>query len=604
MINKFAPRINMTATVNNVGYQNEYTLQTTNIRTESKQRIPLSKYNQDDGNFDHVVAGIEKHIANSGGNLDRFVKQVPVAAITTTQSWVDLHGGGDAVFPDIDEDYWDYPVTALVDNEILLIDGNHRVNRKIARGVGQIEVLVFPIKTTQTESIVKIRRDKNEKFGVFIDEMEPNGDKLANIGEFELWWSIGYGNTGRVAVQLWHPKSKTMAGYIKLERPDFHIETDKTYVTALSIVHDEFAGKGIVLKGYVALLKLGYSLLSDNLQTEGGMKIWQRLAKTQGINVYAVAYDPNDDDGFIYSAVDPNDLSDANFGVYDNNEELSALSKEAEKYAALFGKLASKTHEPNFDEHPDHDEITAKMAMLSDELDRIAFEKDSYHKDARGVRGSRLMAVYNKKIKTTESIKKPHPKDTLGIKRADMPQVHRDHYPELLRYLKSHGGDFANSTVHASKLKAVQSEFSDAGVEKMMQKKGVTSDGKDKKPLIVSSDFYIIDGHHRWLAAYNMDETVPIMQISLPVRKLFQLVKDFKHTTYKDIHEEATPQPGTDAWFQHWFSRPKLTRNEVDQLKEEAVNFIKKSKEVRNEKTSTDRGSNRDPGSNERRRTR
>lgn len=353
LIDKFAPKIGMYLIVNDHSDYVHYVLRKkpkkmkTTESTEIKQQIPLSQYNQDRGNFDHVVIGIENKIEKSNGDLSRFVKMVPIAALTTTQSWLDDHGGGDPVFPDIDEDYEDYPVTALIGNELLLLDGNHRINRLIRSKKTHVEVLVFP-------------------------------------------------------------------------------------------------------------------------------------------------------------------------------------------------------------------------------------------------------------FKINESIKKPHPKDTLGIKRADMPQVHRDHYPELLDYLTSHGGNFKNSTVHASELKPVQSEFSDAGVEKMMQKKGVTSDGKDKKPLIVSSDYYIIDGHHRWLAAYNMDETVPIMQISLPVKKLFQLVKDFKHTTYKDIHEEATLQPGTDAWFKHWFSRPKLTRDEVDHLKEEAVNFIKKSKGVRNEKTSTDRRSNRDRRSNER----
>jgi hypothetical protein len=37
-------------------------------------------------------------------------------------------------------------------------------------------------------------------------------------------------------------------------------------------------------------------------------------------------------------------------------------------------------------------------------------------------------------------------------------------------------------------------------------------------------------------------------------------------------------QPGTDAWFEHWFSRPYLKRNEVVRLKEQAVKAIKEKK--------------------------
>jgi hypothetical protein len=137
-----------------------------------------------------------------------------------------------------------------------------------------------------------------------------------------------------------------------------------------------------------------------------------------------------------------------------------------------------------------------------------------------------------------KDIKKPRPEDTLGVARADMPQIHANHYPELFNYLKQHGATISKGVVHASELKAVQGEFSDAGVEKMMNK-GVADTGTTrKKPLIVSSDNYIIDGHHRWLAAYNLEEEVPIIKFGLPVKELLQLVRDFKHTTYRGIYKE------------------------------------------------------------------
>jgi ribosomal protein S18 acetylase RimI-like enzyme len=136
-----------------------------------------------------------------------------------------------------------------------------------------------------------------------------------------------------------------------------------------------------------------------------------------------------------------------------------------------------------------------------------------------------------------ETIKKPHPKDTLGVKRHEMPQVHSSHYPELLKYLASHGGKFKTYEVSANALKSVQGEFSDAGVERMIQQKKDGAGSNHRKPIIISSDNYIIDGHHRWLAAWNQDLPVLAMQVSLPVKQLLKLVKDFKHTTYKDIYE-------------------------------------------------------------------
>ena len=43
--------------------------------------------------------------------------------------------------------------------------------------------------------------------------------------------------------------------------------------------------------------------------------------------------------------------------------------------------------------------------------------------------------------------------------------------------------------------------------------------------------------------------------------------------------------PGTDAWFQHWFSRPHLTRKQVDEMKAQVINHINERKS-RHEKTS------------------
>jgi len=273
------------------------------------------------------------------------------------------------------------------------------------------------------------------------------------------------------------------------------------------------------------------------------------------------------------------------------------------------------------------------VAFINSELIVI----DGHHR-ASNAKGQIEVLVFPIRTPTVEAIKKPHPKDTLGVARRDMPQVHRDHYPELIKYLGAHGGNFRRLQMAATDLKAVQSEFSDAGVERMMNNKDQSAGTTRDKPLIVSSDNYIIDGHHRWLAAWNLSETVPVMQISIPVKKLFQLVKDFKHATYKDIHEMSVMEraclegghsledakstrrqanenisstgtarrkqeqrknivPGTDAWFKHWFSLPYLRREQVEQIKNEAIEYIK---EVQHEKATNPRRSNRNRRANER----
>ncbi len=133
-------------------------------------------------------------------------------------------------------------------------------------------------------------------------------------------------------------------------------------------------------------------------------------------------------------------------------------------------------------------------------------------------------------------IVKPDPKDTMGIKRTEMPQVATKDYPEFMDYLKDNGAEFRKETVSAKSLKAVQGEFSDQGVEKALRK------SKLKKASIVSSDNYIIDGHHRWVAALNTGQDVDIIRVNMPAKELLKLVKDFSKTTYKDIYTEKSSQ--------------------------------------------------------------
>ena len=132
-------------------------------------------------------------------------------------------------------------------------------------------------------------------------------------------------------------------------------------------------------------------------------------------------------------------------------------------------------------------------------------------------------------------IEKPDSKDTKGIKRAEMPQVATKDYPEFIEYLKDNGAKFEKVTMPAKALKATQGEFSDAGVEKQLQK---MQDGTPKKPVIASEDNYIIDGHHRWLVAWNTASSVEVFKVNMDADELLKLVKAFPKTTYKDIYTE------------------------------------------------------------------
>jgi len=135
-------------------------------------------------------------------------------------------------------------------------------------------------------------------------------------------------------------------------------------------------------------------------------------------------------------------------------------------------------------------------------------------------------------------IEKPDPKDTLGVKRKEMPQVKSDDYKEFIAYLQNNGAKFTKETIPARDLKAMQKEFSDEGIMKQLMKN--IEQGPNRKAVIASSDDYIMDGHHRWLVAINTGTDLNVFRVNLPAYELYDLVNKFEKTYYKDIYERGS----------------------------------------------------------------
>lgn len=121
-----------------------------------------------------------------------------------------------------------------------------------------------------------------------------------------------------------------------------------------------------------------------------------------------------------------------------------------------------------------------------------------------------------------EWVRFPANSGTLGIPRADMPQIKGEHRGALIAYLKGKGIDYVTEDVPASDLKPTQAEFS----VKKAEKWGEVRDGADRS-VLVSSDGYILDGHHQWVAALASGETVKAIHFKAPIRELLAETHQF-----------------------------------------------------------------------------
>lgn len=123
------------------------------------------------------------------------------------------------------------------------------------------------------------------------------------------------------------------------------------------------------------------------------------------------------------------------------------------------------------------------------------------------------------------------PKGNLNIPRNEMPQVQASDVPDFLEFLEKKGIKHKKENVHAGDLKATQKEIDLDKVKKLKDEKIENL----KKPLIVSSDSHIMDGHHRWLALLAKDMKCPCYIVDTPMKKLIELGKKFPKSFKKNI---------------------------------------------------------------------
>ncbi|MER2492325.1 LPD38 domain-containing protein [Catenovulum sediminis] len=110
---------------------------------------------------------------------------------------------------------------------------------------------------------------------------------------------------------------------------------------------------------------------------------------------------------------------------------------------------------------------------------------------------------------------------TKAIPRAEMPQIKAEHRGSMVQFMKGKGVDHSNGTVAANSLKPTQLEFSPPKVKKAMEFEG------GNRSILVSSDGYVLDGHHQWLASKEKGERVKAIKLDAPIEKLVPLAKEF-----------------------------------------------------------------------------
>ena len=120
----------------------------------------------------------------------------------------------------------------------------------------------------------------------------------------------------------------------------------------------------------------------------------------------------------------------------------------------------------------------------------------------------------------------------LGIARADMPQIPSANREMFVSQMRDSGIGVTEESVSPMSLKPTQRELNAVNTAQMASSIRDGSFPSDAKPLFVSSDGYVLDGHHRWAAAASVEMStgsspIRVTRVDLPIRDLLRVASDF-----------------------------------------------------------------------------
>lgn len=118
-------------------------------------------------------------------------------------------------------------------------------------------------------------------------------------------------------------------------------------------------------------------------------------------------------------------------------------------------------------------------------------------------------------------------------KRHNMPQISAGDMDSFLSMIKKNGITVDRGNKAVKTLKPVQKELNHDAINRM----GEAPPEIKNKPVIVSKDNYILDGHHRWAHKKSLGENTKVLCVTIGVNydKLVEIAKKFDKVYYKDV---------------------------------------------------------------------
>jgi hypothetical protein len=123
----------------------------------------------------------------------------------------------------------------------------------------------------------------------------------------------------------------------------------------------------------------------------------------------------------------------------------------------------------------------------------------------------------------------PAEMNSLNIPRTSMPQVMSEHRGAMVQFLRGRGITHSKEDVLPGDLSPTQAEYRPDKVESAKEWDG------PQRPILVSADNCVVDGHHQWMAAMaSPEEKIPVIRLDSPILPLLLEVARFPSSGVRD----------------------------------------------------------------------
>lgn len=129
------------------------------------------------------------------------------------------------------------------------------------------------------------------------------------------------------------------------------------------------------------------------------------------------------------------------------------------------------------------------------------------------------------------------PNSHMPLSRGVMPQIKSADVQAFRAFMARNGIRSSFESVPVDSLSATQAEFSKQKIKRLID----TNSPSLGLMIMISGDDYVLDGHHRWLANYNINPhgMQKVLRFHAPMKRLILVAKTFSGVTYKGLDENV-----------------------------------------------------------------